>query len=553
MSQPRPKIFISYSHKDEQEKDALLAQLRVLKQHSDVWHDDRIGAGENWEQRINETMEQATVAVLLITANFLTSDTIERLEVPKLLARHQLDGLPIVPIIARHCAWQEVDWLTKMNVRPKNGTPVWRDGGKYADEELERIAREVVELIRAEQRKRAQAEQAQLAKQQVEQERLARKQSEKEEKARLTTPSEPVASDIAAREQASQRRRWLQIGGVVSVLLLGCVCMGVTANNVFPSVFATPTPTRAANVAPTSIRVVPVAPTVTGLPPTITSTPVPPTITPTNLPTLTDTPRLPAATSTPTPIPPTATPTFVPPPTTPIVQRRGTDNTEMVFVSAGEFTMGSNDGENDEKPPHTVYLDAFWIDKYEVTNALYKKCVDAGKCTAPSSIKSSTRISYYGNAPFDNYPAIYVSWNSANAYCAWAGKHLPTEAQWEKAARGTDARTYPWGNTFDKDKLNSSEGGKGDTSAVGSYPAGVSPYGALDMSGNVYEWVADWYDEKYYSNSPSRNPTGAANRINLVLRGGSWKHLLSSARSPNRNGSGLPDGFDSYIGFRCAQ
>jgi serine/threonine-protein kinase len=234
------------------------------------------------------------------------------------------------------------------------------------------------------------------------------------------------------------------------------------------------------------------------------------------------------------------------------VQCRGIDNAEMVFVPAGEFTMGSNDGDNTEKPPHKVSLDDFWMDKLEVTNALYKKCVDAGKCSPPNPTASVTRDSYYGNAQFDNFPVIYVSWNDANAYCAWASKRLPTEAQWEKAARGTDARIYPWGNAFDKEKLNSSEGGKADTTSVGSYPAGASPYGALDMVGNVWEWVADWFDEKYYQNLPAPNPTGATNGTYRVLRGGSWDDDASYVRVADRN-LYVPSNSDNYLGFRCAQ
>lgn len=233
------------------------------------------------------------------------------------------------------------------------------------------------------------------------------------------------------------------------------------------------------------------------------------------------------------------------------MQRRGADNSEMVFVPAGEFTMGSNDFDW-EKPPHTIYLDDFWMDKLEVTNALYKRCADAGKCSAPNLTSSFTRNSYYGNAQFDNFPVIHISWNDANAYCAWAGKKLPTEAQWEKAARGTDARAYPWGNAFDKDKLNSSAGGKGDTTAVGSYPAGASPYGALDMAGNVWEWVTDWYDENYYSNSPARNPRGPTNGTYRVVRGGAWEFNTVTVRVAVRVNV-VPSSRDVSLGFRCAQ
>ncbi|MEW5719798.1 MAG: SUMF1/EgtB/PvdO family nonheme iron enzyme [Chloroflexota bacterium] len=270
-------------------------------------------------------------------------------------------------------------------------------------------------------------------------------------------------------------------------------------------------------------------------------------------------------------LPPTAlVPTLAPPPTaraptatapprvTPTPRAGETrifapDNAPMVFVPAGEFSMGSNDYD-DEKPPHTVYLDAFWMDKYEVTNALYKKCVDAGKCTAPSLKTSYTRDSYYGNAQYDNYPVIFVSWDDADKFCAWAGKRLPTEAEWEKVARGTDGRVYPWGSTFDKNLLNSFEGGKGDTTAVGSYPGGASPYGALDMAGNAWEWVADWYSSNIYSSSPRNNPTGPSSGQYRVLRGGSWFSDAACARAASRSYYRYsPDLRADYWGFRCAQ
>jgi serine/threonine-protein kinase len=242
---------------------------------------------------------------------------------------------------------------------------------------------------------------------------------------------------------------------------------------------------------------------------------------------------------------------------TPIAgQTRVVSDAPMVYVPAGDFTMGSNDYDS-EKPPHTVYLDAFWIDKFEVTNALYKKCVDVGKCSAPSSGK-------FYNAQYDNYPVISVSWNDANAFCAWAGKRLPTEAEWEKSARGTDGRVYPWGSAFDKNLLNSFEGGKGDRTTVGifsitwgelpvgSYPGGVSPYGAMDMAGNVWEWVADWYDEKYYSNSPRNNPKGPSSGQYRVLRGGAWGNLQGDVRASYRYFN-FPDLRGNFVGLRCAQ
>ena len=226
----------------------------------------------------------------------------------------------------------------------------------------------------------------------------------------------------------------------------------------------------------------------------------------------------------------------------------------MVRVPAGEFLMGAADSDRsanpNAKPQHSVYLDEFWIDQTEVTNAQYQRCVQAGKCSAPRLTDSRTRSSYYGDARFDNYPVIYVKWNDATAYCAWAGKRLPTEAEWEKAARGTDGRVYPWGDEWDYSKANI---GGGDTTAVGSYPAGASPYGALDMAGNVYEFVADWFDGSYYKDSPSRNPTGPSSPTDRrVLRGGSWD-LGKDYASTTYRFLVEPTWSLFATGFRCAR
>lgn len=244
---------------------------------------------------------------------------------------------------------------------------------------------------------------------------------------------------------------------------------------------------------------------------------------------------------------------------------------EMALVPAGEFIMGSDDGKDDEKPAHTVYLDAYYIDKYEVTNAAYKVCVDAGVCQPPKlTIHSgaSDNSVYYGNSKFDNYPVIFMDWFSANAYCEWREASLPTEAQWEKAARGTDERLYPWGDEISCDKANYSVtyryGCSRDTSEVGSYPRGVSPYGVYDLVGNVSEWVADWYSATYYQISPQSNPQGPDSGQYRVLRGGWWfdyyhEHFISTSRNkaePNYSGEYFSrivgSGYEA-IGFRCAK
>ena len=228
----------------------------------------------------------------------------------------------------------------------------------------------------------------------------------------------------------------------------------------------------------------------------------------------------------------------------------------MILIPAGDFIMGSNGGNDDEKPVHNVYLDAYYIDKYKVTNVLYKACAEAQVCAPPKFNNSYLRPTYYGDARYDDYPVIGVTWNMAKAYCEWRGARLLTEAEWEKAARGTDARMYPWGDSIDQSRANYNNNNDsnyiGDTSAVDAYPSGVSPYGVFDMAGNVWEWVADIYDANYYSASPLANPLGPTSGPYRVIRGGSWDSDAMSLRSARRSWND-PSSANIYIGFRCAR
>jgi formylglycine-generating enzyme required for sulfatase activity len=318
-----------------------------------------------------------------------------------------------------------------------------------------------------------------------------------------------------------------------------------------------PVPTRT-SMAPaptlTQAQVVLVATqTPTEAPPTPTATQ---TLSPTSTPAL----STPTSTATASAVPPTATATATatrtaaPPIVAPL--------SGMVHVPAGEFVMGGDEGGSDERPVHAVYLDDFYVDKTEVTNAQFAGFLnergnqEEGGATWLHVEDEACLIAeidgqYRPKNGYESHPVVEVTWHGAVAYCEWAGRRLPTEAEWEKAARGTDGRTYPWGEGIDCDRANYG-GCAGQAIEVGSLPSGASPYGALDMAGNVYEWVLDWYDGVYYAASPSSNPQGPVSGSCRSVRGGSWvngeKRVGVTARFSN-----APDNAINNVGFRCAR
>ena len=229
----------------------------------------------------------------------------------------------------------------------------------------------------------------------------------------------------------------------------------------------------------------------------------------------------------------------------------------MHLVPAGEFTMGSDTDSDPRNQAHTVYLDAFYIDRYEVTNAQYAACVTTGACEPPHFTKSDFRSSYYGNAEYDHFPVIYIDWTMARTYCeTWRGARLPTEAEWEKAARGTDGRSYPWGEGIRCDQANYDGDPKiaaycvGETAEVGSYESGQSPYGLYDMAGNVFEWTSSINRSFPYDPADGREDlTRGGDR---VIRGGSWNEDASDLQVFYRSWLG-PEYSESEIGIRCAK
>jgi len=239
----------------------------------------------------------------------------------------------------------------------------------------------------------------------------------------------------------------------------------------------------------------------------------------------------------------------------------GKDGAPMMVIPEGEFLMGSNDGSANERPEHKVWLKSYAIDQYEVTISLYAKFLESAKSSPPPTWDDEA-ATIAGNRP-----VVGVTWQDAEAYCKWAGKRLPTEAEWEKAARGTDGRRFPWGHMqpfVDIANYNRgvwvseaitlvpvTSGLEGMSVRHGTKEGGKSPYGLFHMAGNAAEWVADWYDRESYQQSPARNPTGPANGDKRVIRGGSWADVPMGIRTTVRI-SAEPEFQDRTVGFRCA-
>jgi formylglycine-generating enzyme required for sulfatase activity len=263
-----------------------------------------------------------------------------------------------------------------------------------------------------------------------------------------------------------------------------------------------------------------------------------------------------------------ATPTITFTPVAGAVRTNPVDNAQLVYIPEGQFTMGLSEPQVNfllnicdecrpdhfygSQPPHPVRVDAYWIYQTEVTNRMYAACVWDADCQPPAQTGSNTHDDYWGNPAYDDYPVVYVDWFAADRYCRWAGGRLPTDAEWEKAARGDDARIFPWGDAAPDASLANVGNPSGDNRPVGSYPQGASPYGVLDMAGNAWEWVADWHDINYYRYSPLDNPQGpdASPDGQRSGRGGNW-YWHGAFASAAYHDWWEPENSGSETGFRC--
>lgn len=492
-------IFISYSHKDQDYVHRLQQTLQA--EGFDAWVDDRIDYGEEWPLEIEARLDTCDAFIVVVSDNAKKSKWVQN-EV----RRAERIKKPIFPLLLHGEPWLFIETIQWVDVQDKSmpDEKFFRGLSKHARRNKS-VGTDVLPAHPAEAKPSEPA----------------------------VTPKPKPTYALPERENVvPQNNRRVIKPTYIAIGVAVLLCLGFGINYL---INYKPTP----SIVKVSKSPISESPELTATSKAIV-----------NLPMHTNTPELPTATEN----------LDLDIGSTMISDK---DGMTMLYVPAGEFTMGSDADDallecekhrsdcdrnwfTDEEPPHAVYLDAFWIDLTEVTNATYKLCVDAGGCNPPNDLK------YYNDSNYANHPVVYVDYNQAAGYCEWAGRRLPTEAEWEKAARGTDGRPYPWGFKDPGADLLNYNGRVGRTTKVGSYENGRSFYGAYDMAGNVWEWVNDRYGENYYASSPSSNPAGPDSGGSFVLRGGSWNDLASSVRSSDRYRY-FPAYSDDDFGFRCAR
>jgi len=591
MTENRPlRVFLCHSSHDKPVVRDLYRRLDA-EGWIDAWLDaEKLYPGQDWNFEIEKAVEEADVILVCLTKNSVNKEGYVQRELRIVLdlADYKPEGtLFVIPVRLEECdpprrlrTWQYADYfpesdrdrayqrlLVSLRMRARRldlSTENPADAKKRLEaEERARLAQEQEQRERQVTEERARKELEERARFAKEKEENDRKVSEERQKklrekkpAETRTPREEHIEKPAEQKDTAQQKPdtrkdkdekaksfWTTLPGILTggaallTAIAGCVTAITSLQSFLP---AAETATQTATNAP-----------ITQTPPVIN-----------------------------TPAPTAALEQFSIGST--LVSPK--DGMILVYVPAGEFTMGSDTGNSDEKPVHTVVLDAFWIDQTEVTNAMFAKFVDETGYTSDAE-KSGSSYVYQdeswklvsgadwthplgpdsGISEINNHPVVHVSWNDANEYCSWAERELPAEAEWEKAASWDELAgekyVYPWGNDFNGGLLNfcdkncsfswadkNSNDGFEYTSPVVSYPNGASPYGALDMAGNVWEWVADWYDA-YPGNTESNSSYGTTYRVH---RGGSWGSDDYLVRSANRDGD-TPDYTIFYLGFRCAR
>jgi len=561
------QVFLCHASLDKPQVRELYKYLR--RRGIAPWLDaENLLPGQDWQVEIPQVLLASDAIIVCLSKNSVTKEGYVQKEIASALdkAQEKPGAIFVIPAKLEECdvpaRLSRYQWV---DLQQPDGYPRLMRSLKLRAKQLQRIHVEesqpisapvpdksTVEILKddaADKRAFEQAEAEKLAAQKTEQERLAHEKAEAERIAGKKAEAERIAKQKftsglfgylqskwetvkwEAGRKAERNRRargahtetWADVktpvflfGGLLLVGMIG-LAFWFVARPFFPTVSVpTPTPEVFALQTPQATRTLQPA---------------------TNVPFI-----------------PTLTPSLTPIPAAGAVMVSAKDGMKLHYVPAGPFMMGSDNGEANEKPVHKVTLDAFWIDETEVTNQMYAICVAAGPCQLPSYKNSSTRASYYDDMQYADYPVIYVSWNDAIAYCSWAGRALPSEAQWEKAARGPNGNTYPWGNDApDKDLLNFKYSDNpnvgGDTTKVGLYPNGKSFYGAYDMAGNAWEWVNDWYD-MYPGGDPSASQYFG--KKYHVLRGGSWDHNYYYVRSAVRAYYDKPVVVRYDFGFRCA-
>jgi len=590
------QIFLSHAHQDSDFAHRLAADLRG---HGyDIWiAPESIRPGEQWVTAINRGLAESGIFLLALTPDATNSrwvsgetDAAIHLERQGEMRLLSLDLKPTatLPLLATYQRvsfrsgyktglerllqtlqqqkMAQLDWLYR-RLQQYIGVSMWKAAQEVGSQIQEQYPdyRETNELVALAQRQQASQTEAEQLYQRLQ---TAVAAADWDAALSLAAQIETIVPGFRDVDQLAKQARhgrrqqqraqwspllgklrrlpaWAWGGGLLGVAAL-FLLLWLASNYIGSPPTPTPTQTPPADVANTTPETpIPSA--------TATIDWVP--LTPTNTPTATATPSQTAT--------PTATPNPNVPPSTPqpgIPWMRPNDGMAMVYVPDGIFMMGSYPqdphADSDELPQHEVTLSGFWIDRTEVTNAMYMQCVSNGTCTASSTLANDNTLNKA------DHPVVGVTWNDANAYCQWAGGQLPTEAQWEYAARGNETFLYPWGNNFDSslfnfcdincefDRRDMNNDGYARTAPVGSFsPLGDSWVNASDMAGNVWEWVNDWYSN--YPATPQNNPIGPENGNKKVLRGGSWSYDTYASRTTARLDD-RPESRDIDVGFRCA-